>query len=76
MNNQQQETNYIMLAIVLAFGVFLAAGLVVVPAMIEEAEAGCKPKKSKTDFTTSEDYSYQMISYQMIKCGGGHNSHG
>ena len=70
MNNQQQETNYIVLAIVLAFGVFLAAGLVVVPAMIEEA--GCKGKKPKhnTDFTTSEDYSYQMISYQMIKCAG------
>jgi hypothetical protein len=30
---QQQESNYIMLAIVLAFGVFLVAGLIVVPAI-------------------------------------------
>jgi uncharacterized membrane protein YjgN (DUF898 family) len=57
-----------MLAILLALGVFLVAGLVVVPAMTDEAEAGCKSKKPKhnADFTTSEDYSYQMI-----KCGGG-----
>jgi hypothetical protein len=34
----QQETNYLTLAIVLAFGVFLIAGLVIVPA-IEEVQA-------------------------------------
>jgi hypothetical protein len=57
---------------VLAFGVFLVAGLVVVSAMIKEEEAGCKGKKPKKhDFIIPEDYSYQMISYQMIKCGGG-----
>ena len=59
----QQETNYITLAIVLVFGVFLVAGLVVIPGMIYEAEAVCKDKKDKdnVDFTTSDDYSYQMI---------------
>jgi hypothetical protein len=41
----QRETNYIMLAIVLAFGVFLVAGLRVVPAMTDEADAkNDKPK--------------------------------
>jgi len=56
---------------VLAFGVFLVAGLVVVPAMTYEAEAGCKSKKSKKhDFIIPEDYSYQMI-----KCGSGNPEH-
>jgi uncharacterized membrane protein YjgN (DUF898 family) len=65
-----------MLAIVLTFGVFLVAGLVVVPAMTDEAEAGCKSKKSKKqDFLIAEDYSYQMISYQMIKCSSGNPEH-
>ena len=60
----------------LAFGVFLVAGLVVVPAITDEAEAGCKSKKSKKhDFIIPEDYSYQMISYQMIKCGSGNPEH-
>ena len=55
----------------LAFGVFLVAGLVVVPAMTDEAEAGCKSKKSKKhDFIIPEDYSYQMI-----KCGSGNPEH-
>ncbi len=38
---RQQETNYIMLAIVLAFGVFLIVGLLIIPA-IEQAQAGCE----------------------------------
>ena len=38
MQQEHEETNYIMLAIVLAFGVFLVAGLVVVPA-IDQADA-------------------------------------
>ncbi len=42
---RQQETNYVMLAIMLAFGVFLVNGLVVVPAMTDEVEAkNTKPK--------------------------------
>jgi len=47
MQQEQQETNYIMLAIVLAFGVFLVAGLVVVSAMVQEAEAKEKTKDAK-----------------------------
>ena len=57
-----------MLTIALALAIALVGGLIVVPAMTDEAEAGCNPEKGKTDFRMSEDYFYQMISYQMIKC--------
>jgi hypothetical protein len=43
---RQQETNYVMLAIMLAFGVFLVAGLVVVPT-IEEVQAKGPPAKAQ-----------------------------
>jgi hypothetical protein len=39
--------------------------------MTDEAEAGCKgkkPKKGKTSIMPSEDYSYQMVDYQLVKC--------
>ena len=40
MQQEHQETNYIMLAIVLALGVFLVAGLVVVPTIeLQQAQA-------------------------------------
>ena len=60
-----------MLTIALALALALVSGLVVVPAMVQEAEAGCKDKKpKKTDFITPDDYSYQMI-----KCGSGNPEH-
>ena len=45
----QQETNYITLAIVLAFSIFLVAGLVVVPAMTEQVDAKCEGTRNNGD---------------------------
>ena len=55
------KSETIMLTIALALAIALVGGLIVVPAMTDEADAGCNPKKGKTDFRMSEDYSYQMI---------------
>jgi hypothetical protein len=46
----------ILVAAIFAMGMLVGV-LIVVPTMTDEAEAGCKPKKNKIDFTTSEDYS-------------------
>jgi hypothetical protein len=53
------KSETIMLTIALALAIALVGGLIVVPAMTDEAEAGCNPKKGKRDFRMSEDYSYQ-----------------
>ena len=58
-----------MVTIALALAIALVSGLVIVPSMVEEAEAGCKDKKpGKNDFIMPDDYSYQMI-----KCNPKHN---
>jgi len=49
MQQEHQETSYIKIAIVLASGVFLVAGLVVVSAMVEEADARCEGTKKNKD---------------------------
>ena len=62
------KSETIMLTLTIALAIALVSGMIVIPAMVQEAEAGCKPKKGKTDFITPDDYSYQMI-----KCNPKHN---